>query len=159
MSDGDPERIFIVDHMLGSLARWLRMLGYNSYYDKLLSDNEIVEIGRREGRKILTRDRELAGRGDGLYISSTELEEQLVTVSKEFSLSYRHDRMRCSVCNGLLQKIDADSVKNEVPQRSFENAKEFWRCASCRKIYWDGTHWKGIMDRFERLGLMRGSEE
>jgi uncharacterized protein len=159
MSGEDPEPTFIVDHMLGSLARWLRMLGYDSHYDKILSDNEIINFGRKEGRKILTRDRELAERGGGFYISSTELEEQLVTVAKEFSLSYGSDRMRCSVCNGRLQKIDADSVRNVVPQRSFESAKEFWRCDSCRKIYWDGTHWNGIMDRFERLGLMRGREQ
>lgn len=154
MSDNDPAPTFIVDHMLGSLARWLRMLGYDSHYDKILSDNEIIAFARKEQRKTLTRDRELAERGGGFYISSTELEEQLVAVAKEFSLSYRPDRMRCSVCNGALQKIDADSIKDKVPQRSFENAKEFWRCDSCRKIYWDGTHWKGIMDRFERLGLM-----
>jgi uncharacterized protein with PIN domain len=159
MSDDDPAPAFIVDHMLGSLARWLRMLGYDSHYDKILSDNEIIQFARKEGRRILTRDRELAERGGGFYISSTELEEQLLAVAKEFSLSYRLDRMRCSVCNGTLQKIDASSIKDKVPQRSFENAKEFWRCDSCRKIYWDGTHWKGIMDRFERLGLMRGRVE
>ena len=159
MSDDDPAPAFIVDQMLGSLARWLRMLGYDSHYDKILSDNEIIGFARKEKRKILTRDRELAERGGGFYISSTELEEQLVTVAKEFSLSYRRDRMRCSVCNGALQNIDAVSIKDKVPQRSFENAKEFWRCDSCRKIYWDGTHWKGIMDRFERLGLMRGRAE
>jgi len=159
MSDDDPAPAFIVDQMLGSLARWLRMLGYDSHYDKILSDNEIIAFARKEGKKILTRDRELAERGGGFYISSTELEEQLVAVAKEFSLSYRLDRMRCSVCNGALQKIDAISIKDKVPQRSFENAKEFWRCDSCRKIYWDGTHWKGIMDRFERLGLMRGRAE
>jgi hypothetical protein len=159
MSDDDPAPAFIVDHMLGSLARWLRMLGYDSHYDKTLSDNEIIGFAKKEKRKILTRDRELAERGGGFYISSTELEEQLVAVAKEFSLSYRPDRMRCSVCNGTLQKIDAVSIKDKVPQRSFENATEFWRCDSCRKIYWDGTHWKGIMDRFERLGLMRGRAE
>ena len=159
MSDNDPAPAFVVDHMLGSLARWLRMLGYDSHYDKILSDNEIIGFARKEKRKILTRDRELAERGGGFYISSTELEEQLVAVAKEFSLSYELDRMRCSVCNGTLQKIDADSIKDKVPQRSFENAKEFWRCDSCRKVYWDGTHWKGIMDRFERLGLMRGRAE
>lgn len=155
MSGCDPAPTFIVDHMLGSLARWLRMLGYDSRYDKSLSDNEILLVGKNEGRRILTRDRELADRGGGIYISSTELEEQLVTIAKEFSLSFRPDCMRCSICNGSLRKIDPKSIKSEVPERSFENAKEFWRCDSCRKIYWDGTHWKGIMDRFERLGLMR----
>jgi hypothetical protein len=159
MSDDDPAPAFIVDHMLGSLARWLRMLGYDSHYDKILSDNEIIAFARKEQRKILTRDRELSERGGGFYISSTELEEQLVAVAKEFSLSYRPDRMRCSVCNGTLHKIDAVSIKDKVPQKSFENAKEFWRCDSCRKIYWDGTHWKGIMDRLERLGLMRSRAE
>jgi hypothetical protein len=155
MSD-DPEPVFIVDNMLGSLARWLRMLGYDSKYDRSISDNEIALIAEAEGRKVLTRDKKLAERADGFYVQSTSLDEQLAIVAKEFSLHYRPDRMRCSVCNGNLQKVEAELVRSGVPEKSMENATEFWRCDSCRKVYWDGTHWTGILDRFDRLGLVKG---
>ncbi len=60
--------------------------------------------------------------------------------------------------NGLeaLQKVEAELVRSGVPEKSMENATEFWRCDSCRKVYWDGTHWTGILDRFDRLGLVKG---
>ncbi len=153
MSDGKDQK-FIVDNMLGSLARWLRMLGYDASYDKDLYDDEIIERSRAEGRRILTRDRDLSERGDGFYVPATSLDEQLGLVSKEFSLTYRPGRMRCSVCNGSLRKVDGESVRDSVPKVSFDNAKEFWRCDSCGKVYWDGTHWNGIIDRFRRLGLL-----
>jgi hypothetical protein len=159
MSADGKEPSFIVDHMLGSLARWLRMMGYDSLYDKLLSDNEILLIARKEGRRILTRDIELAGRGGGTPITTTDLDEQLTVVSKEYSLTFGPDRMRCSVCNGKLVAIDEDRARRSVPAKSMEAAKEFWECDSCRKVYWDGTHWKGIMDRFVRLGLTGGGSD
>jgi len=155
MSD-DLGPTFIVDNMLGSLARWLRMLGYDSKYDRNLSDNGIIELARAEGRRILTRDRELAEKGGGLYISSTSLDEQLQTVAKKFSLRYRPELMRCSVCNGRLLETQAASVEKEIPEKSLMNATEFWRCSACEKIYWNGTHWNGILDRFNRLGLVKG---
>jgi uncharacterized protein with PIN domain len=52
--------------------------------------------------------------------------------------------------------VEAELVRSGVPEKSMENATEFWRCDSCRKVYWDGTHWTGILDRFDRLGLVKG---
>jgi len=144
---------FIVDHMLGSLARWLRMLGYDARYDKELNDDQILEEAEKEGREILTRDRELSERGGGFLLETTDLDEQLASVAKRFSLRYRPDSMRCSVCNGRLIGIDRDRAMELVPARSLESSSEFWVCESCGKSYWDGTHWNGIMEKFRKLGL------
>jgi uncharacterized protein with PIN domain len=144
---------FIVDHMLGSLARWLRMLGYDARYDKKLNDDQIIAEAKKEDREILTRDRELSERGGGLLLETTDLDGQLSAVAKRYSLLYRPDSMRCSVCNGMLLVMGREKAKDLVPVRSFESASEFWVCESCGKAYWDGTHWKGIMEKFEKLGL------
>lgn len=152
MSNAEAPR-FIVDHMLGSLARWLRMLGYDSSYDRKLDDDEIIETAKAEGRAILTRDRELSERGGGFLLETTELDAQLSAVAERFSLRYRPDSMRCSVCNGKLSEVDAQTAKGLVPAMSFESSNEFWVCDSCRKAYWNGTHWKGIMEKFRKLGL------
>jgi uncharacterized protein with PIN domain len=157
MSNDAEARTFIVDNMLGSLARWLRMLGYDSRYDKALNDDQILAAAKSEGRIILTRDRELAERGGGLCLETTDLDEQLSAVSESYSLTYGADRMRCSVCNGRLLEIPRERAKELVPERSFESSSEFWVCESCKKAYWDGTHWKGIMDKFRKLGLAEGS--
>lgn len=152
----DPDPTFMVDNMLGTLARWLRMLGYDSRYENDLSDDGIIDVSKKEHRRILTRDKALADRGAGLYIPTTSLDEQLLIVAKEFSLSFRPDRMRCSVCNGHLRKADLEEVKSLVPEKSLGSSGRFWRCDSCQKVYWDGTHWKGITERFRRLGLIGG---
>ncbi|QQG40096.1 MAG: DUF5615 family PIN-like protein [Candidatus Aenigmatarchaeota archaeon] len=53
---------FLADDMLGSLVRWLRMIGYDTVYSKSLdlSDDEIVALAKKEGRTIVTRDRGLS---------------------------------------------------------------------------------------------------
>lgn len=149
---------FIADHMLGSLARWLRMMGYDCRYEKGLSDDEIIDLARSEGRIVLTRDEWLAEKCGGVCLRTTDLDEQLLEVSNRFNLKFAVSEMRCSVCNGSLKRIDRGSVVGRVPEKSLEAASDFWQCDSCRKIYWDGTHWKGIIGRFKRLGLMSGEK-
>jgi len=146
---------FMVDRMLGSLAKWLRILGYDSRYDNNLTDEKIIEAAKSEGRIMLTRDRELAGKGGGFFLATTDLDEQLSVVSERFSLTYGADRRRCSVCNGKLASIDEQRAKELIPAKSFEVAKEYWACESCGKAYWNGTHWIGIMERFRKLGLIK----
>jgi len=139
--------------MLGSLARWIRMMGYDCRYEKALEDSDIINLAKDEGRRILTRDRDLAERGNGLFIDSTSLDDQLKIVSEEYNLRFNQEEMRCSVCNGSLVRIDKKAAADSVPEKSLAHATSFWKCDSCRKVYWDGTHWNGIIDRFRRLGL------
>lgn len=154
MSSDRPRPKFVADHMLGSLARWLRMMGYDCRYEKGLSDNEIVSISETEGRIILTRDKELAEKGGGVCLKTTALDEQLSEVSKRFDLRFDPSEMRCSLCNGSLGHVDRSSVAGKIPERSLEGASDFWQCESCKKIYWNGTHWNGIIGRFRKLGLV-----
>jgi len=152
----DTEYRFVVDHMLGSLARWLRMLGYDSFYNRDAGDAELFEIAEKENRIILTRDKELAERGQGYFVPSTSLEDQLAAVGRRYGLSFRPDRIRCSVCNGELDGIEAAEVRELVPKKSLDNSTEFWRCGDCGKIYWNGTHWDKILERFQKLDLIGG---
>lgn len=152
------EQIFIVDHMLGSLARWLRMLGYDSRYEKDLADNEIIEIAEREERIILTRDKDLAKSSHGFFVSETSLDEQLLAVKEAFGLKFHPDGIRCSVCNGRLIEVDPREIEDDVPQKPLESCSKFWRCGDCEKIYWDGTHWDRILGKFKELKLVEDEE-
>lgn len=151
---GVSKSLFIVDLMLGSLAKWLRMAGYDAVYDKDLEDEEILRLAREEGRTVITRDRELARKAEGFLVPSKNLEEQLLSVKIEFDLRFNSDEIRCPVCNGELAEASAESVRDEIPEKSLRNSGEFWRCRDCGKIYWNGTHWDKILERFKKLKMM-----
>jgi uncharacterized protein with PIN domain len=144
---------FLADHMLGSLARWLRFFGFDCAYPDALSDKELKEIAKKEERILLTRDKELSRAKDitTLYIESTDMEEQLVRVVLEFHLKPTDALSRCSLCNSILEKIEKSEVKGKVPENVFSLQNEFWKCNRCGKYYWKGTHYQGIKKTLEEL--------
>jgi hypothetical protein len=144
---------FIADHMLGSLARWLRMLGYDTIYDKRLDDAQMAIVAREQGRFILTRDRELAKEPGAFFVEPDDLDEQLKAAGQKFGLKFNDANIRCSACNGDLVDLPKEQAKPDVPEGAFSANDKFWRCAKCGKVYWMGTHWRGIMDRLKKLNL------
>ena len=144
---------FLADEMLGSLARWLRMMGYDTEYSRGLLDGELLALASAEGRVLLTRDRQLAERagGRGLLITSVVLDEQLEQVVSAFHLNNDRPMTRCTVCNGELEAVSADAVAGRVPERVLELRDEFFVCPRCGKVYWKGTHWDRIEKTMERL--------
>jgi len=154
VTDGGDKPKFVADHMLGSLARWLRIMGYDTVYDKSLDDPGIANLARAESRFILTRDRELAKEPGALMIEADDLDLQLKAIAEKYGLKFNDDLIRCSACNGELADLDKTLAKESVPEGAFENNEKFWKCSKCGKVYWKGTHWHGIMDRFRRLSLV-----
>jgi uncharacterized protein with PIN domain len=148
---------FIADEMLGSLARWLRIVGQDTLYVRDMDDDDIVSLGKREGRVVLTRDKELASRmGDlGALIRSDELMEQMAQVVGEFQIEMEGES-RCTVCNGPLEKVGKEEVADRVPERSLERNSHFYRCTVCGKVYWKGSHWDDIYERMERIREISG---
>ncbi len=144
---------FIADHMLGSLARWLRFLGFDTAYPDVLSDKELAQLAEKEDRILLTRDKELA-RTKGvsaLLINSTDIDEQLSQVMAAYDLEIEDELSRCSLCNTNLIPIKKELVKDKVPERVFEIQNEFWECRQCKKYYWAGTHYKNIKIKLKEL--------
>jgi len=154
VTEGGGTPRFVADHMLGSLARWLRIMGYDTVYDKSLDDPGIANLARAESRFILTRDRELAKEPGALMIEADDLDLQLKAIAEKYGLKFHDDLIRCSACNGDLADLDKAQAKESVPEGAFENNDKFWKCSKCGKVYWKGTHWHGIMDRFRRLSLV-----
>ena len=153
MSEAAPPPKFIVDHMLGSLARWLRMMGYDTVYDKSLEDADIAEVARVEGRSILTRDKELSTRPGAFLLEDVDLEAQLKAIATKFGLKFHEELIRCSTCNGELVDLPKEQAKGKVPEGAHAANEKFWRCSKCDKIYWKGSHWLGINERLKKLGL------
>lgn len=149
--DEGPTR-FVVDGMLGSLARWLRILGYDTDYANQRDDAELVRIARAEGRVLLTRDGELAGRRGvrALLVESQSLDDQLAQVTAAFPLPPGPHSARCSVCNAALVQVTREEVADRVPPYVLRQHDHFQRCPGCDRIYWRGSHWRNMQDRLRQ---------
>ena len=141
--------------MLGTLAKWLRILGYDTIFDPALDDHQLVRLARAEGRVLLTRDRELARRRGlkVLLVASLDLDQQIREVLAEFPRSMASGRSfsRCPVCNQLLEALDADVARAHVPAYVAATQTQFHVCPSCQRVYWRGTHWQHIEDHLARI--------
>jgi uncharacterized protein with PIN domain len=144
---------FVVDAMLGTLAKWLRILGYDAIYDPGLDDYPLMRLARAENRVLLTRDRELAQRRGvrTLLIESQVLDEQLQQVVSELNLEPTPSFSRCPVCNGALAPLDRQVARSLVPAYVAKTQERFRRCPGCGRVYWQGSHWQQIEERLEAL--------
>jgi len=149
---------FLVDGMLGGLARWLRILGQDVRYDASTKDNELLRIAYEENMVLLTRDEELYQRAiarkipSGLVLGETE-EERLAQIASTFGLHLDVDmaETKCPECGSNLKETPKADVADEVPKTSLELYDRFWRCANqnCEKVYWVGSHWDRIRQTLE----------
>ncbi|MFB5610562.1 MAG: Mut7-C RNAse domain-containing protein [Nitrosopumilaceae archaeon] len=148
MLKSNSKPIFLVDAMLGNIAKKLRLLGYDSEYSSDIKDDELVQKAKNEDRILLTKDEPLLKKAEKLdvsviYIKNNSELEQLVQIFKNFDLSkvtVSGNTSRCTECNGRLENIEKDKVANKVPVGVLEKINEFWECTNCKKIYWEGTH-------------------
>ncbi|GAB4390604.1 MAG: Mut7-C RNAse domain-containing protein [Thermodesulfovibrionales bacterium] len=131
----------IADAMLGRLARWLRLLGFDTLYHRDMGDNELLRLARREGRTILTRDTHLLERCAAacVFVRSEDLDEQLAQVVSELGL--RPSRPgRCANCNGSLRDVaEKAEVSGLVPDHVYLTHGRFTRCEGCGNVYWEGS--------------------
>lgn len=140
---------FLADHMLGTLAKWLRLFGFDTLYPIALKDEELMRISSEKARTILTRDKTLASRSNALYIESDQLDEQIKQVFRTFNLKVDDALSRCSLCNEPVMEVEKWSVRCDVPETVFFSHDEFWKCIKCNKIYWKGSHWNEIMRKVD----------
>ncbi len=159
----DTEAKFLVDHMLGKLAKWLRILGYDAAYVRHLSPLGLAREGRRQGRLILTRDTRLTRLKDAppfLFIRSDRFREQLKQVVEALGLNpYERLLTRCVECNRPLENIAREKIQGQVPPYVWETQREFVFCTGCRRIYWGATHKEHILRELRNLGFAPPREE
>jgi len=146
---------FIADIMVGKLARYMRMAGYDVMYINNASDDQIIKIARETDRIILTRDSLMLARREFkkgiikyLYIKEDKLENQLDQIKSELKISLKPNLVRCIECNEKLIKVKKEDVKNKVPPYVYKTQKNFLYCKNCDKYYWRGTHYQNIKNTF-----------
>jgi uncharacterized protein with PIN domain len=148
--------IFIADKTLGKLAKWLRILGYDTVYWRSDDLTELLHRAHEERRTLLTKDTKLyqeKGSLRALLIRDDNPFLQLQEVVRLFQLPLKQDMLfsRCLTCNTPLEDVAPEEVKGEVPDYIYHTHQEFSRCPSCRKVYWAGTHYGHMARVVERL--------
>jgi hypothetical protein len=137
---------FILDVHLGKLAKYLRMLGFDTLYETDYNDHEIIDRAVKQKRIILTRDILLLKHNrvtHGLWIRSQDPVRQLSEVIRHLDLSSKSKPFhRCLACNNLLVRTSREAVKDLVSPMTFHFYRKFYRCKGCGKIYWNGSHYR-----------------
>jgi uncharacterized protein with PIN domain len=147
----DGRTRFFADAMLGRLARWLRILGFDVAFEAHIGDGELVRRAVAENRAILTRDRALPRewRVSGIYVISAEKPlDQLREVVRAFDLAAAVQLFsRCNRCNAPLDDIGADALQDRIPALVLAKHRKFRICPGCERVYWSGSH----TDRMKRV--------
>ncbi|MDO8841030.1 Mut7-C RNAse domain-containing protein [Methanocalculus sp.] len=155
----NPERKFLGDRMLGTLTRYLRFLGYDcESADTLPSGNPgedtmLLAWAEKEGRILLTRDRELAGRAreHGMYIREKDILDQVKMLREHGLIDLKVRLIRCSLCNTLLRGATDEEIRGTDYAPSVPGDFIYLWCPTCRRLYWNGTHSESIIRRIDDL--------
>jgi uncharacterized protein with PIN domain len=146
---------FIADVMLGRLAKWLRIAGFDVLYSNRFSDDELIEISNREGRVLLSRDTRLLVRKavrEFIFLESQDIQKQIRQVFEAMNiLSLPFPLTRCLSCNETLIEIKRESVRKLVPAFVYQTQINFKSCPKCGKIFWPGTHRISVVRTLEEL--------
>lgn len=146
---------FVLDVHLGTLARSLRMLGFDTLYDNDLHDPELVQLASSERRILLTRDVDLLKNKAipaGYWLRSQHTQEQLTEVIRRFKLLDRLQPFtRCMVCNGRIVAVAKETVLNRLPPKTRLYFEEFYRCEACGRVYWKGSHYGRMLDLVKKI--------
>jgi uncharacterized protein with PIN domain len=146
---------FILDVHLGKLAKYLRMLGFDTLYETDYTDFHIVDIATAQNRTILTRDvsiLKIKSVTHGYWIRSQNPFKQLVEVIRRFDLTMTIKPFsRCTSCNGSMEKVTKESVMDRLEPKTKQYYEEFYQCESCKKVYWKGSHYENMKKFIETL--------
>jgi uncharacterized protein with PIN domain len=158
VSEPSPEQKFITDRMLGTLTRYLRFMGYDTTSANGLlegnpkEDTILLAITRQEHRILLTKDAELARRGNAsaLLIRSDDVMEQVQQLIDRHLVKRRLAMSRCSLCNTELREANTCEIQKTTYAPKDWRALSFFWCRHCEKLYWNGSHGKQLEERVER---------
>ncbi len=153
--ESGPDPAFLADAHLGGLARFLRMLGFDTLHDHAYRDADIVRLAIEERRIVLSRDRELLKCRDiarGCYVHALKAEAQLREVAQRFALAAKAKPFTlCLRCNVPLEPIEKERVVGLLPHTVAALQDRFFRCRACERIYWPGSHYERMRAALDRM--------
>jgi len=160
--NSESEICFAAESTLGKLAKWLRILGFDTYYESDFSAKKAIDSGRKK-RILLTRTervRDCKLSQEVIFITSNNPFEQIREVINTLGIVYTNTRpfSRCIRCNTRIKQVDKDSVQGNVPDFIWGTHDTFQACSQCRRIYWPGSHTERshdliikLFDRYDKI--------
>ncbi len=150
---------FIVDNNVGKLAKWLRVMGYDTLLFKEKDDGKMLKIALSQDRVVLTKDTQImkrrlvtSGRLKAVLIEDDAPKAQLRQIVSALNLDYQFRPFSlCLECNQKLVARGRDEVRDSVPPYVFKTQSQYMECPSCHRIYWRGTHWQAMSRELEEL--------
>jgi len=150
---------FMADNNVGKLARWLRMMGYDTVFFDGDDDWLIIRAALAENRIILTRDTQIMRRGvivngrvKAVLVQSEQPEQQIRQVVETLALDCQYRLFTiCLECNQPLEERTRQQVENRVPPYVSQTQDQYMECPACRRIYWKGTHWQAMTGQLQRF--------
>ncbi len=147
--------LFACDVMLGKLARWLRILGYDTLYEPDRPVKDLFDVINDEERIFLTcrkKDLDDFPLENILQIKSRYFNEQLIQVVIHFKLTFRSRIFtRCINCNTPVKNVNKKEIIHQLPLLVKEFYEIFYICPGCKKVYWDGTHYKNSVNKLRNI--------
>jgi len=141
--------------MLGKLAKWLKILGFDTLYFRKIEDSELLALAQKERRVLLTRDVNLLQKSrnlPSLFIRNSNWDSQLLQVLNELNLWKKvQPNTRCIHCNQRLKSLPKKRARNLVSPFVYESARSFAICPQCGKVFWQGTHFRDMEIKIEEL--------
>jgi uncharacterized protein with PIN domain len=145
----------VLDVHLGKLAKYIRMLGFDTIYENNFTDEFIIDKSIAENRIILTRDIGILKNGKtkhGYWLRSQEPRQQIGEIIKKYNLfSYIKPFTRCIKCNGLLVSINKNENADQLEPLTSKYYNEFYECENCKSIFWKGSHYERMQNFIENL--------
>ena len=150
---------FMVDNNVGKLAKWLRIMGYDTLFFNGRNDANMIATALAQGRVILTKDTQIMKRRvvtkgwlKVIFINSDEPELQMRQVIDTLNLDCQLRPFTiCLECNQPLVKRSKEEVRDLVPPYVFQTQSQYMECPACHRIYWRGTHWQAMTKRLEKF--------
>jgi uncharacterized protein len=144
MNNPPDKSSFVVDRMLGGLVKWLRIAGFDAWYNSTYKREDLTRISKQTGRIIITRDTwfESHGNTGAVVLHDNYTIGQLKELFRQESIVPDPGRFftRCTVCNSELMGVSKDEIKDSVPSFVLSTQNAFSKCPACKRIYWGGTH-------------------
>jgi uncharacterized protein with PIN domain len=162
---GSPR--FICDAMCCGAAKCIRAWGYYAYWEYGINDAQVISMALKDDMVVVTGDSGIlerkvvtSGRVKAVYVPvGLDRWEQFERVLKEYSLPRQEPR--CMKCGGLLEMINKEDFKDELPPKTYNWLDEFYRCKDCTQFFWKGTHWTDIAENLDKIekGLATNGHE
>ncbi len=150
---------FLADQTAGKLARWLRILGLDVDYIAACEPERILKQARRTGRKVITRNKEVARKFPTgvILLESSKLHSQIKQILNLVGRGWIDPFSRCNICNAKLIEVEKQKVRGRVPEYVFNTHDEFSMCPVCGRYYWQGTHGQKMQEQLTKV--MEGRED